>query len=416
MKTLNRYLEERKSLGLSQSTQKQDSQILRALDAFLKKPFENATKEDMIRFLNTLQDSLKAGSIHNYKFRIKHFYSWLFQCEHREYPSAVRWIRGANPRTTKTKGLQTAVKPEDLLNDEDILKLIEAADHPRDQALIAFIYETGAEAIETLKLKIGSIQFDQHGAVVSLTGTGGTRRLRIVDSVPYLLAWLNVHPERKNNEAPLWVLIKRKNRVKALSHQGLYKNLQRFKRRAGITKPVKPTFLRHACLTKMAKVLPEQKLKVFAGWNPDSKMAAVYVHLSGKDLDEDILALHGKVAKKPEPFKESPLRPRECPRCKKENPPTARFCMQCSMILDKKEAATISYGDKEFLGYPDAEKFVKFMSQHPEEFHAYIAKWNELMSSLKVRMEAVEEQERKFMEEANKAWREEKEKKKRERV
>lgn len=226
MRTLQRYLEERKSLGLSQSSLNQDIQTMRHLDAFLKKPFEQATKQDMIRFLNHLLDRMKASTIHNHKMRVKKFYQWLFKCEYRSYPEAVRWMRTNNPRSTKAKGLEIAIRPEDLLTDEDVLKMINAADHPRDQALVAFMYETGAEAIETLKLRVASIKFDEYGAIVSLAGTGATRRLRIVDSVPYLLAWLNIHPERKKREASLWMRITNRNhQPEGIVHQTLHQIL-----------------------------------------------------------------------------------------------------------------------------------------------------------------------------------------------
>lgn len=118
----------------------QDVQTIRHLNAFLKKPFERATKRDMIRFLNHLQDRMKASTVHNHKMRVKKLYQWLFQCEYRTYPEAARWIRTNNQRSTKAKGLEIAVKPEDSLTNDDIHKMIKAVDHPRDQALLAFTY------------------------------------------------------------------------------------------------------------------------------------------------------------------------------------------------------------------------------------------------------------------------------------
>ncbi len=35
----------------------------------------------------------------------------------------------------------------------------------------------------------------------------------------------------------------------------------------------------------MAKVLTEQELKAVAGWTQSSRMAAVYAHLSGRDIE-----------------------------------------------------------------------------------------------------------------------------------
>ena len=330
---LQKYLDERTANQFSPKTNKHDACVMRQLDTFLAKPFIEASKEDLVPFFAGMLGRHTVSTIHLYKIRVKHFYAWLFECDYREYPACVKWIRSTNPgRGTKTKGLTTSLDPEDLLTDEDVLKLINARDHPRDQAMIAVLYETGAEALELLNMKVKSVRFDEHGAVATLKGEQGRRRIRIVDSVPYIQAWLNVHPLRKESEASLWWTLN--SGAEGMGYDNLHRVLKTAKRDSGVKKPVSPRLLRHACLTKMAGVLPEQKLKVFAGWNPASKMAAVYVHLSGKDLDDDILELHGKaVIKEKEPLKGA-MAPRECPRCRHENPATALFCFMCGQQLD----------------------------------------------------------------------------------
>jgi len=331
--TFKRYWQERTANEIKTSTLRIDTYVLRELDKFLSKPYEEATKEDIIGFTAYLQSKLKASTVHLWKSKLKLFYNWLFQLAPREYPDCVKWVRVRNPKKgSKTKGYEMPVNPEDVLTDEDVLALINACDHPRDQALVAVMYETACEPMEALKMKIKSVMFDEHGAVVSLEGETGVRRIRVVDSVSYLQAWLNVHPLRRDSEAPLWVL--RRGKLESLQYHGLWKLVKKLKRRSGLKKPLRPNYLRHACLTKMAKVLPEQKLKKFAGWTPDSRMAAVYVHLAGKDLDEDILKLHGKpITEEKEPLK-GVLSPRICPRCQHESPATYLWCGFCGQRLD----------------------------------------------------------------------------------
>ena len=330
---LQQFFYEKKANGIKDRTLKTYMDVLPQLDAFLDKPFMDATKEDMIRFVVGLQDRCKHRTVHMWKTRIKCFYSWLFGLDRGEYPACVKWMRSTNPgRGTKTKGYEMAVSPEDVLTQEDVLRLVDASDHPRDQALIMVMYETACEPTEALNMKVKSVLFDQKGAVVSLEGEAGVRRIRVVDSVPYLQTWLNVHVLRKDPEAPLWLL--KKGGLVSLGYHGLWRLVSKLKGRSGLKKPVRPNLLRHARLTEMAKFLPEQKLKVFAGWTPDSRMAAVYVHLAGKDLDEDILAMHGKAVAKPEAPLRGPLTPRKCPRCRHENPATYMWCGMCGQQLD----------------------------------------------------------------------------------
>lgn len=331
--TWNRFYMERRANGIKESTLKTYREVLSHLDVFLAKPFIEVSKEDMIAFFAELQDRCKPNTIHTWKTRVKFFYNWLYDLDPREYPACVKWMRSTNPaRGSKTKGYKMPVNPEDVLTQEDVLALIEACDHPRDQALIAVMYETACEPSEALNMKVKSVRFDQQGAVVSLEGESGVRRIRIVDSVPYIQAWLTVHALRKDPEAPLWLI--RKGGHEALGYHGLWRLVTKLKARAGLEKPLRPNLLRHARLTEMAKHMSEQMLKKFAGWTPDSRMAAVYVHLAGKDVDEAILKMHGKVVVKEEAPLKGALAPRICPRCSHENPATYLWCGMCGQKLE----------------------------------------------------------------------------------
>jgi len=225
-----------------------------------------------------------------------------------------------------------------MLTQKDIKKLINACNHPRDQALIAILYESAGRAEEIVRLKVGSIVFDEFGAKVALEGNTGARVIRLVDSVPYLQTWLNVHPYRDNPKAALWCKIRKGLGNDSIQYHNVRKLVVGLAKDVGIKKPCTPHKLRHARLTELAKYLPEQKLKVYAGWTPGSRMTGTYVHLSGKDLDDDILQLHGITPKKLEkPLEKGALKTQQCVRCKRDNPATAQYC-QCGMILDKKLA------------------------------------------------------------------------------
>ena len=92
-----------------------------------------------------------------------------------------------------------------------------------------------------------------------------------------------------------------------------------------------PYMLRHSRLTVLANILTDQQLKKFAGWTPDSSMPSVYIHLSGKELDEPLLLQHGLI--KNEDKTRPVLTGRLCPRCEHLNQITNKFCDKCSMVL-----------------------------------------------------------------------------------
>jgi integrase len=364
--TIQLYLQERRANALSEQTIRLDRMVLERLAEFLKKPFRQATKQDLVRYFSKIQETLSNGTVHLEKVKTKQFYNWLYDLEPKDFPDCVKWIRPTNPG----KGM-LPIQPEDLLTREEIRKLIDACSNARNQALISSLYETAARAEEILDLKIKNVNFDEQGAVVSLKGKTGQRRIRVVESVPYLQTWINIHPFKNNPNSTLWY----SNRSRSgLSYNYLYSLLRQSANQAGVKKKVTPHILRHTRLTELAKHLPEQKLKVFAGWTPSSRMASVYVHLSGKDLDSDILSLHGLQKEEAEaPFKDTPLTPAECPRCHKKNPATAKHCQFCGMILDEKQALELMETQKEL-----EEKLKK----REEEQHQLEEKVHELEAQL----------------------------------
>jgi hypothetical protein len=62
-------------------------------------------------------------------------------------------------------------------------------------------------------------------------------------------------------------------------------------------------------------------------------MASIYVHLSGRDVDNALLKVYG--IKNTEEKEESQLSPKKCPRCQEVNPFSNKFCYKCGMILDE---------------------------------------------------------------------------------
>ena len=328
-KTLVRYIEVCQANGLKAATKATYAKAIRDLGISVKKPFEEITREDMVKYLVDLSTRMKESTLGHRKIIIKMFYKHL---NDGDIPDVVKWFTWTRRNKLPIKSIDQLISPE------EVLELIKVCDHPRDKALIAFLYESAARAGELLALKVGSVQFDENGAVVLLTGKTGERRIRLIQSAPYLCSWLNVHPNKGNPDAPLWAALRKRKKegkiemvVTGIEQTRLTHLIRMASDKAGI-RYRHPHLFRHSRLTELAKYLPEYKLKVFAGWSPDSNVASIYVHLSGKDLDGDIIDIYGK-NKEPKSTKKQPMKPKTCPRCERENPADARFC-NCGQVLD----------------------------------------------------------------------------------
>ena len=290
----------------------------------LNMDFDKVTKKEMEAYIGRLERSDKSNwTKHDYKIAVKKFYAWLNGGKESEL---TEWIK-----TTLSK--KETRMPEELLIEEEVLKLIDSAKSPRDKALIALMWDVGARIGEIANIKIKNLTFDEYGMSVLLNGKTGPRRVRAVWSIQYIMSWLEMHPDKKNNNAMLWV----NSENKPISYQAVRKQLIRITNRAKIQKRITPHLFRHSRATFLARHLTEAEMNVYFGWVQGSDMAATYVHLSGRDVDKSILKAHGITVE------EDNNKPQvqQCPRCKAVNGPEALFCFKCGAALSLKTAMSI---------------------------------------------------------------------------
>jgi len=172
-----------------------------------------------------------------------------------------------------------------------------------------------------------------------VTGKTGVRIVRAIgDSVGYVRAWLNVHPDQFNEDAFLFVEFR--DPKESLDLASLYSVFKKVKTRAvkkgfPANKRVNPHKFRHNRATELGSKVKGPVLEKEMGWIPSSRMTRVYVHLSDDDVDRAILEAHGiKAEKKAETMR----RARICLYCKAPNPGNAKYCLQCGRPLDYDEA------------------------------------------------------------------------------
>lgn len=302
--------------------------MLRRIADMLAKPFEEASAEDIKDLVYRIERSdYSPWTKHDYKVALKRFYKWL-KGGNEEYPPEVKWIK-------TTLKARDELLPEDLLTEEDVMRLVNAVDNPRDKAFIITLYETGARIGELGSMLIRDVRFEEGYTALSLKGKTGSRRVIVVASTPYLLNWVQNHPLRERPNAPLWVNLGTVNRYQAMSYPALAKVLKVAAERAGLKKKVHPHKLRHSRATFLASKLTEAQMNQIFGWRQGSKMPSIYVHLSGRDIDDAVLGVYG--LRKPEGERPK-LMPRICPRCNATNAYDARFCMRCGLALDVEAA------------------------------------------------------------------------------
>jgi len=311
LNAFDRYneLEAKCSLG----TRRSYLQSLYELGVKVCKPFEKMTKEDLQNYIHAESnphknskgepcDGHKEGTIALYEQHIKRFFKWLewikvnigneekVDINEVKVPYCVRWI--------KLGTVDSTLEFEDLPTDEEVKRIAECVETQRDRALLLALWETGASPIEILNLRVKDVAFNQYGAIVKFRRytKGRTnqvnklktpyryRQVPIATSVPDLQLWLSMHPNKENDEAPLWL----SRKGGSLGYHRLLRIFKRAVRKAGIKKHLTPYRFRHKRLTQLADVLGIHELKKVAGHSKHSTTTQRYLHADEKAIVKKI--------------------------------------------------------------------------------------------------------------------------------
>ena len=289
------------------------------------KPFEEYAERDIIDWkLSYRSKNPKERTVRDLHAIVKQFLVWVFK-KKGEVPDYIKSI--------KVSRIRASVSSEEILSRKDIRSLLKVASakNLRDPALIHVHYEGDLRDGELLSMKIRSVEFNEYGAMIHVNGKTGKRTLQLIESVPELREWCSVHPQRDNPDAPLWPSLSQPK--KSLGEDGLELLYKKYAKLAEITKRVWPYLIRHTRATHLADMgFNEAQMRKYCGWSEDSKMPSLYIHLSGRDVNDGLLRAYGIKPQGDNGLSE--LTPKTCPRCEHQNPTTTDFCKRCQSPLD----------------------------------------------------------------------------------
>lgn len=333
--TVNEFMEFRYgSIDSLTRTAKAYRSMLLQFASEVSKPIPECDELDVQKFME--RHCKKDASWNAYLSTLRRFYAWYFNRD--KHTPQKKWKPPEFFNLLEWKSARSwKYGPNDMWSEEDILMAISSLDHPRDKALIAMLYDLAARPVELLALRIKDIALKENFAQVKLLDHSNPegRIIPVTFAFHYLLTWLNNHPLKDSPDAPLWVRLE--GTPKRISYSALYqlcvKTLKK-KLSHKVHKPFNPYCIGdHSRLTNLVESgVSEFELKRFRGWALDSKMARRYVHMSGKGLNEKLLELAG-IKKRDAIEKESPLKAKECYRCKQKNAPDAKYCIKCNFVL-----------------------------------------------------------------------------------
>ena len=86
----------------------------------------------------------------------------------------LKWS-GSTVHLPSVKVRRKLLSPTDLVTAAEVRQLVSAADHPRNRALIATLYETAGRAQEVLGMRRQDVEFGQQLTRIRLDGKTGPR-------------------------------------------------------------------------------------------------------------------------------------------------------------------------------------------------------------------------------------------------
>ena len=326
-------------------------QRLRVVARWIPEKFLKPDKDAIDIVLEKLSDSgYSDWTRETYINMIKKFYKWYLG-GNKLYPDFLDGVK-------KPKHHET-VKSEELVTQEEVNSLINSSKNPRDRALFSLLYISGARIGELLGMRIGDVAFDDYGALLRVNAEKyrktGYRQIRIIgNSIAYLKAWLDYHPDRLNRAAWLFCGVSEGTSGEQLAKSDVYSIIRKTKKRAGITKKIYPHLFRHTRATILASKVAEAPLESQMGWVHGSRQTRTYVHLSLRDQDNAILKAYGIKVDEDKTIKEE--QPKECQRCHELNPSDASYCRKCWLPFTQEQAIEFQEKENELTSFLENSK------------------------------------------------------------
>ncbi|MDE1764933.1 MAG: tyrosine-type recombinase/integrase [Thaumarchaeota archaeon] len=337
---IKKYDSELVKQSLAKATRLKHLQILLNLSRFIKKDWNEITKDDIDKLVMRVvqlygsDSGQETNTTWDHKKILKIFFRW-FKTGSRNFREVGDPIE---TKSVKLRPVKDNIVREDLLTEDDRTRLLYACgENARDRAFIDVHFEGGTRPGEILSLRIKHVKFDSVGAVISVDGKTGPRPIRLIRSVPNLAKWLDVHPLKNNPEAPLWMVLDKSRFGEPLNNSGARALLQRRCEMAHMLKRVNLKLFRHSEATRSANFMTEAQMRVRHGWTPSSKMPARYVHLVSADVDQALLKHYG-IEKEVE---KTVVLPRKCTICQMQNSPESTTCSNCGRPFDLATAMKI---------------------------------------------------------------------------
>lgn len=257
---LKKLVTELKLRGSSPNTIKKYLYYNRTFLDYTKKPATTVTEDDIKEYLaDLLTKGQENSTVALARSALLFFYNE---------------IHGKGFIKIKTPKIQKKLPV--VLTNEEIKKLIQAADHEKSKLMIMLLYASGLRISECLNLKVEDLELSQRIAWVR-GGKGGKDRMVILSQalVQELKGYLTKH------DIASGIIIRGKDGP--MNPRSAQKIVTNAARNAGINKPVTPHKLRHSFATHLREAGTDLRLIQELLGHSSIQTTEIYTHVSAEE-------------------------------------------------------------------------------------------------------------------------------------
>jgi integrase len=288
---------------------------------------------ELVEYLEE-EKRLSKGTIRNYKKTVKKLFRWYNEDE------PPKWVKNL-----KLEDIDSTIQPHEILNQDEVDKILDKCKHPRDKAFIAVLADGGLRVGAAASCQIKHVEFSNNYAMLYISKTSQSRKNTTPKGIPltwstgYLNQWYSIHPSKGDPEAPLWITLDKNQ--EPMSYNSWRKRIKNIAKSVDIKKDVNPHAFRHYAITNwILDGLSEQEIKHRAGWSKGSdRMFKVYGNFTDKQINDGIYQKYGIETNQ----NKRHVKLENCSRCGNILKPTDKFCSRCALVLDQDSADELKY-------------------------------------------------------------------------
>jgi len=225
---------------------------------------------------------------------------------------------------------------QDKMDFSEFERLVQYFDKdPRMQLYLTLAMESLGRPQEIMYTKIRDLEiYDSYAKIwISEHGKEGCGFLQCIDSFPYLLNWLKIHPFKNNKDSYLFVSIGTKNEGSQMTPFAVNKQIRIACKKLGINKPITCYSLKRNGVTfRRLRGDSDTQIQHVARWTSTQQLKT-YDMSDQEDALKIELVKRGKLGASNSMKKYEP-ETRKCV-CGAENGFTEQFCNSCMRPMDR---------------------------------------------------------------------------------